>query len=368
MPVVILGSLLTGLSPARLAVSDAIVVLSLGVLIVTPRKYWSPRFGEYALRVGLPLGLLVSYGILLLLATTVSPLQWAKDAFSYASFFIVLGLLMSCMRPPNLGATFFTIVLGVGLLVASQALQVSERRSGFFNDPNLAANWLASAILVMLIVRYPQRAPLRVGVIAIAIVGMVLSGSFGSFIALAAGLAALIAIRRRLHILGQVALPILVAGLAVWLLPLLANRFLETDPAMGVDRYSASKGVRTEIWHQAWATWIARPLGSGPGGFSQSAAYTLDGTGAETHNDFLGILVDLGAIGCLLWCLALIGLYLLSEASRPVVALFAAASLTINAINFRHIWYFLALIVAYEWWSRPGGRSGTPRRLVGLRT
>jgi putative inorganic carbon (HCO3(-)) transporter len=187
-------------------------------------------------------------------------------------------------------------------VIASNAFAPFFRVNSVFWDPSIYGRFLVVAIVVALVVAlYGARRNAIVAAIAIVglWVGLVLSFSQSSFVALVAGVLGAVALaweRRAVIALGVAAAALLVAGFVV---PSVRAEILETpDRATGNRSRLVREGVRIAADH---------PLtGVGLGGFKSAYGERVgflaaDPARAASHNTPVTVAAELGAPGALLF-------------------------------------------------------------------
>lgn len=268
-------------------------------------------------------------------------LQAVKDLFS---FLIFPATYLTLAKITDLKIANRAVVAGLGvsiLLVAVTALPSDGTRAdGIFGSPNLGGNWAALVTVFMIMAKRPMNKFLRYTAIALMLVASLQMASLGGILCLAGTLAFWIPRKVSVFKSGKYAIPALL---------LLGSTFLlkAFDALTGLDRFSRSSQGRLEIWGNALAGWFQNPLGVGIGNFSDNALGLT--TAPEAHNDYLSSLVELGvlgpiAIGSICFAIAYNG----GAMTRSLVLFYALSAISHNSINFRHIWVFLAISLAYE--------------------
>lgn len=344
---------------------DGLLVLIVVVYVPSILRLRNPMFSMVLRRVGIPMALYVGLGVLLIVVVGNSvsasgqssgPETLLKDAFSFAFFFVGLALLLLVTKRPSLWAPKAALVLAASVLFVStliDAIAGAPRPDGLFYNPNLTGSWFAGAFVAILVLGYPRRLLYRVGALTMCLAGILLTSSMGALGAALAGATYFLISKTPIRTMWKVALGVPAALTALLLIPSL-DRFLFLSASEGTTRFDESADGRLEIWVQGFRTWIDNPLGLGPGGFSDSDAAAMTLQGAEAHNDYLGILVDYGILGLIVWLFVLAGLFAIAGKARPLVIFLAVTSLFHSALNFRHSWILLALGLAAAYWdSRP---------------
>lgn len=344
----VLASTASNNGPANFSVVDAILLFSIVAYLVGVWRFKNELFTQLVRQVGTPILLVLVLGLGLLTFLGGIPLILAKDLFAFGYLFVGLALLLKSARPVSLKPVFIFLWIGLAVLLVSVLLDTGTRRSGLMPNPNLTSAWFAGCLLVVLISREPRSIVLRTGVILASGYGLTQSGSLGSLVALAAAL--LLWALTRSESLKRFAIPLsalsVAAGIAA--LPYL-ERLTRTAQETGNSRIESSSGAREYIWGEAFNFWLRNPLGGGPGSFGIYWSTNIGSTQADTHNNYLGLLVNVGIIGLLLWLFALWRLFQLSGAGAPLVLYIAVSSLTNDSLNMRSNWLFLALLIAWQY-------------------
>ncbi len=264
-------------------------------------------------------------------------LQTVKDVFSFL-IFPATYLAIAKITDRKIADRAIAIGLGVSIfLVASTALSSSGLRAdGVFGSPNLGGNWAALVIVFMIMTKRPLNNFIRYAAIITMLIASLRMASLGGILCLAGSIAFWLPRKSSTSKFGKYTIPILLLLGS----PLLLQAF---DGLTGLDRYSRSSGGRQAIWGNAISSWFENPLGVGIGNFSSGAI------GSEAHNDYISSLVELGILGpisLILVCFAM-GRYG-GVMTRSIVLFYAISAISHNSINFRHIWVFMAICLAYE--------------------
>ena len=345
------ATLVVNIGPANLAPIDGIAVAIVVMYVPSLLRLRNPYFSEVWHRLWPYLGAYLGLGLVLLVVVSGDPLPWLKDLVSFGYLFLGLALLLLTKYKPTLALPKFVLLASTYFLLAF-TIWTHEvgRGSGTFVNPNLTGSWFAAALVTMLALEYPKRLVWRVPALMAAGYGLLISGSLGFMVALVVAGAFVLGARLGLATWVQVAVTGLACGVAYVLLPFL-EALTPYSQQSGVTRLGRSSEGRLEIWTSALNVWRDQPFGLGPGGFSDSRTIVLKVNGAETHNDYIGVLVDYGVLGLIAWLAILVALFRVSRAGRPMVVFIAAAGLTHSVINYRHLWLLLALLVAAGFWS-----------------
>lgn len=268
-------------------------------------------------------------------------LQTVKDLFS---FLIFPATYLTLARITDRKVANRAVSLGLGLsifLVAVTALPSNGTRAdGIFGSPNLGGNWAALVIVFMAMTKKPNNPVLRYTAITLMIFASLKMASLGGILCLAGALAFWLPRKSSKIKFGKYSLPIfLLLGSSI-----LLRAF---DALTGLDRFSRSSEGRLTIWGNAIASWFEKPLGVGIGNFSDGSLGLA--SAPEAHNDYISSLVELGFLGPIsigLICIAM-GFYG-GAMTRSIVLFYALSAISHNSINFRHIWVFMAICLAYE--------------------
>jgi hypothetical protein len=289
-----------------------------------------------------------------------------------------------------------TIVGSVGhiALLSGTTARTGARVAFTLGDANLAANYFMLSLFVVAAAHYPGGRARRLAGYLVLLVALLLTGSNGAPLALAAGLSAAAAIslgRRRglIYALAAVA----VGGLVVLGAASVVNlNRLESRAAhygqLGKDTAGHSQestSTRSTLLHETLNLYFHGPLlGRGPG----STKLTLHADQApyvkEAHNDYTGTLVERGVLGGLGLILLLGAVWIRgwSILSRPRLAATAGAvpylppllggliAMAVSGafyqvLHFRHLWALLGILAAL-YASAPAPGEGEARAEVDL--
>jgi O-antigen ligase len=273
----------------------------------------------------------------------VDPARSARALVDVAKMLALVWLLLVLVsNQSRLGAALWVITLSLGVLATAAIVQgvdaglMSEFRieavvqgppgnhDGPFRDNNNLARVLAASVpLWWFLFRRGQRAWQRalaaLGLLA-AVVAIEYTFSRSGFLALVVGLVVLASSSRpRWH--GFAAL--LAAASAVVLLT--PRPYLERLATVGAPLGEESVKGRLEIWHGAAGAMVERPLlGRGPGTFERAEP----GSGVvprSSHNVFVEMMVELGALGlaAYVWMLVAVlhGLHVARRGAAPALRL-----------------------------------------------
>lgn len=266
-----------------------------------------------------------------------------------------------------------SLVLMLGVLVVSMVSAGADgRASGTFPNPIYAATWAAIAIL-LLVTMGGIPVSVRIIGVALGVIAMYLSSSFAAYLGLLGSTLYLVGRERRRWL--AIGIPVGVALSLIAFMPdLMAKAPTLIDPE---GRSGVSSSSRLDIWSQAWKVWLAHPWGVGPGQFSDQAFVPMAGRsiGYESHNDYIGWLVELGPAGLI----ATLGLFFAighigRSRLRALLVFVAITAAFHNVVNFRHFWIFFAVAISLdlteatrERWSPSYSRAPSASRAGGLR-
>jgi len=369
----------------NLAVSDALLVLLLIRILLDPeatRALAELRGWVRGALCVLALLLAVTTGTLLVRSSAGAPADWSVFAADAVKLVVVIGYFVICavvlrdlvlrgglQRILTVWARTAAAVGALGtagaLLFAMEVetgLTLDFRATGTFEDPNAFAGYLIMSIPLVLLARHLGGRSLLSWHQVPILAGIIASFSRGALVGLAAVLLVLcvLAFRdpalRPLRIVAVVA----VAAAAVLVLDGAAGGLLEDSRGMGF-----GEDVRFRIWAAAVEVWFHSPLlGVGLGQFIVSSVDLLGlAGGVLAHNTYLSILAEGGLIGAALYlAVPLAAAVALLRRGDTVARLLLASgaggavmAVSLNLQNFRPLWLFLALAVA--WTAAPRGRD-----------
>jgi len=278
--------------------------------------------GSFAPARSLPGVFLKPFGLLCLLAAFATsysdhPLKNAMRALSMALVLISFGVgIPSCM-PDNAalkrGLRTIVMILGVIILISLVTYPVMDhpvmdlgdyvRVKGPFKNPNTLGLLCMLAFFPLAAMWWEDRRQRFVGVLALAaVMGIVLSGSRGSFIGLLTGLMVVTVFRgldRKLK--GAIVTVIAVGLVSLIFLPGLQG-LMRTDT-----------GLRFDLWQRAYQIGMRSPVAGTTFGdvdevFDADKEYlqSIDIYSAGSHNEYMRMFVAVGLPGLLL---ALFGLF-----------------------------------------------------------
>jgi O-antigen ligase len=280
--------------------------------------------------------------------------NFARDVFAFGLFFGAFQLALDARR--HLDKLWWVVLATVVLLIFLLLTEGDEGRAqATFYNPNYAGHFLAMGTLYLVFAK-PGKYARQILLIGFGALAILKTGSFGSMAMLWAGVAYIFwaAFRRVRNPLAKLGF----AGLLGLCLVSAWNGFqeLENRPSFEVnesvtsERFEQTGKGRLRIYHEGFRLARDHPWGVGPAGV---ASQDLLGRGQELHNDFLGYLVERGLLG-------LVGLVGLSWALWKRSRRFGAARLMLivilvgglfrETLHFRHLWLFLALAFAYDYY------------------
>jgi len=249
----------------------------------------------------------------------------------------------------------------------------SGRFLGTLQDPNGAGHFYGWLVLALLGVIAHLPKPLALGGILVGLLGVYASGSVGSRLSLAAGLAAgAIALplpRRARQMMPAPSVLCTVAIGVAWLCGAFTitgvfsseSDVLQSVDPMGVGRIQASgpttEGGRLRGARIAWAGIQRTPLGRSDGDL---AAMSGIPSNTEAHNDLLQVTAEKGVLGGAGYLLLWVGLAQVVSrlVARPHVGSVVASALigqmvfmllqtfSVETFHFRSFWVWIALLIA----------------------
>jgi O-antigen ligase len=331
--------------------------------------------GKLQVRLLLPFMLLVLASLIAMFNSPVlrvSVLTLAKDIYLFG-FFLLLYNLISSERDMRLLLRFWLLVASLegGLALANVygnfwivPTADPTRASGTFENGNMLASYLGVAFFLNFQRYFHSNWFSR------ALSGFLIFGGIYATKSMSAMLGSL---------LGMVLLIVgywwqgswqqrVKLGIGVLMLAAVATVILPMVMAEKnfVDRAPRSSHERFKIWQAGYETFLAHPMGVGPGAFKYvgHGPYNAEGTREELHNDYMGALVERGVLG-LFAHLAFMGtlismvVYCLRQARTDKEFLWATGmaavilyiltdSFTHEVMHDRHVWVAFAIIAAEE--------------------
>jgi O-antigen ligase len=270
-------------------------------------------------------------------------------------------------------------------------VSMDGRAQGTFRNPNIAANYLVVSLFILWAIPRPRSIWLKLFLSCPFLLGIVATYSNTAIASLVAGslaavgLAFIVGRRSRLPAaLGLIAV-------ALMLSVVLSEAYLQSSAVVvrsagrtqifskSLGRFDEAAADRGQRWRQAIDLFGDEILlGVGPAGATEALKMIGVPLSGELHNDYLSGFVERGVVGGLgVVCLFLaasiramrLGLDRRLETAgwRPaalfggVVAMLTSA-LTLEVLHFRHLWLFLALVmaVALQRARHSGGEESRP--------
>lgn len=305
------------------------------------------------------------------------------------------GALAVVVRAWVAGAAVWACVLVATAAQASGAAEGSRARL-LFDHPNMAGNYFAISLFVLVACGWPRRRPARAAVGVVLLLAVLLTGSNAAFGSLAVGavLTVFLHLRRSHGVVLAVAATsclVLVGGTtaAVGVPPVLAAA---QESEHSLVRYSIGRGARSAA---ARETLFASQydlyergdlLGLGPAATRDTLGTVAAPTAKEAHNDYLATLVERGPLGVLavallmgavvarLVAVSTTGLRPAFDRVVPVPAAlagacsaFAVSALTHEVLHYRHLWAVLGVIAAVHLHARTASAADRRRGEPGVR-
>jgi len=267
--------------------------------------------------------------------------QLAKDVFSFAIFPVTFLTLARIVDPQRINRVLrIAIALSVLIVCFTVLSGGGSRSSGLLGSPNLAGNWAAAFVMLLLLIEVPENTGLRIGLITVLVIASFRMASLGGILCILTSLAFWLPRRSKNLTFGKQVLPFFIAIGA----PTILQAF---DTLTGLNRYGRSSQGRLSIWGEAVKVWFEKPLGLGIGNFADpNLGLTV---APEAHNDYVSSLVELGilgpiAIGAICLTISMAG----GLRTRTMVVFYLVSAISHNSINFRHIWVCMAICFAYD--------------------
>lgn len=237
----------------------------------------------------------------------------AIQAFTYVQLWVLVWLLWQFVTTPGetswlrqafMAGTWFTVGTVAWNYFTGNPTIDAGRFSVFDTNANYTAQSIALALPMAFDAAVNGRGFPRIAAILLipaTIFGVLLTGSrSGALIAAAAIVVSILLIVR-----GRAAVKaLLLAGIAavvIGLVPTLPDTTLQRLTTTLAQVESADFSGRGDIWRAGAEAWLYHPaLGAGTGNFRDAVAPTL-GIRRAPHNSFLGLLVEVGPIGPVLF-------------------------------------------------------------------
>ena len=375
---VLVAFCLLGIVVVEPAPVDLVLVVVIAVAVTTGR--FSPRVSPVALAAVvalLALSLLSAVEVVdaghaaMFVATTAYLILFALWLSGYVASLerariVVVGYLVAATSSAVLG----TVALFAGL-PGRDLLIGDDRVQAFFQDPNVFGPFLVPIALILVEDLLVPRLlglnrALKAALVAVLVLGVVLSFSRGAWINLTVGLAAVLVVVALRRGGGRKALLILLLGvvLAGSVAAILAatgseNFLLERAR---IQSYDASRFSAQAVGIESAERY---PFGVGPGQFERYASLSA-------HSTYIRVAGEQGLLGLLalvtLLTSTLVAAVANAVAGRETYGIGSAAllgawcgillnSLVVDTLHWRHVWIVMALI----WVGRARGKLPRPR-------
>lgn len=273
------------------------------------------------------------------------PMRLLMDAYSF--LFLLTPLVLLRAHPDGPRHVVYWAIAAAGLFGAVTIfLDPAQRPDGALANPNMAATWLGGAAVLLAATRLPGHRVVNLLVVAILLAACLRTQSYSAVLAVLAALVYWAALSNRSAVVRLSAYAAFGVVLIAW------QWVLASLP--GEDRLERSRGSREVIWATAFDAWLDHPFGIGYGNFMAHGYVQFEQShyvpeGMPTHNDFLTALVEMGPIGVV----ALVGLLAViwfsgGRATRTVLVFFVVSALFHNVLNWRHLWIFVAIALAFD--------------------
>jgi len=267
-------------------------------------------------------------GPMYLVISSLSYSYWPWLSLWMSASFVLLpisALLISSCRSISYKYFIYGFICAVfvnSLAILFLAYQDVGRPGGFLDDPNLAANFCALALLSTLFLI--QEAPRKYFYLIVFVLGLAL------FISLSRGAVFSLvgAVTIYLSLCQYKKLPwgraLLIFGLILVFSFLVSSVILESQSGLSglsINDRPESLSDRFDMWRSAWGMFLEHPFfGTGLGTFALRypalRAFTeTSTTGFFAHNDYLQLLAELGILGFIAWFIVPLSLFVLAVRS-----------------------------------------------------
>lgn len=307
---------------------------------------------------------------------------WALSAVFWGA--LLIGAVLTGVRA----------ISGIGTSAVTDVTYVSGLNQGFgtrsrlfFDHPNMAGNYFAIAVFIVLASGCPRRPWMRAGACAILVGAMFLTGSNAALLSLIGGGIVTLFLRVRTHrgivhalaVVGVV-VGVLAIGAVEIAVPLVSAAEQSNNPFI---RYSIGRGQRSaDARASLFSSQIAvyengDLLGVGPSTTKETLAQDAATTVKQAHNDYLATLVERGPLGLLalfvLVCAVFARVVVFTRRPLPpalaaavplpaalggACVAFALTSLTHEALHYRWLWTLLGIVAAMHVLVRQNRASG----------
>lgn len=278
----------------------------------------------------------------------------ARDLLAFPLLFATWHLL--CRSPRALPFVTAAGIAATALVSVWVLAEGSVRGSGPFYNPNYAGHFLACSIPFLLALQrgYRWRLPLLV----VTMVAVLRTGSFGSFVMVAAVFAYLNLSELRIgRSTARKARSVLIlAAMGAFVLygiVFLRGEMSDRGPVtVEQERFSRSSESRAALWREYVQLLPDHPLGVGPDGtISRPLFESTRERALGLHNDALSYLVERGPLGLI----GLLGFGVVlwrrgppGGLARQVLVAVLLAGLFHDTLHFRHLWIVLGVAFAAD--------------------
>jgi O-antigen ligase len=287
-------------------------------LIASP-TFWLPVIRAYR-----KAAWVFAISLLYLIISSLSYSYWPWLSLWMSASFVLLPIsalfIIGCrsVRYKYFIYGFISAILINSLAILFLADQGVVRPAGFLNDPNLAANFCALALLSTLFLI--QESPKKRFYLVVFILGTALfvSLSRGAVFALVGAVIIYLSLCQYKKVSWSRAL--LIFGLILVFSFLMASVILANQSGLSglsINDRPESLSDRFDMWRSAWDMFLEYPfLGTGLGTFTLRypalRAFTeTSSTGFFAHNDYLQLLAELGILGFVAWFTVPVTLFIL---------------------------------------------------------
>ena len=276
-----------------------------------------------------------------------------RDVGVFCSFLAVLDILRRS-RPEVLRWVLGAAMVAVTLLTVSLLLDNTLRGRASFPNPNIPAHLLSCAVLLFAVM--PRSRRVRVVMVAVALVGLYRTGSFGATLQLlVAGGYLLITwvcghtrTRERLRVAFFGTLIVITLATIFGVNSYINRPAAKQESGLSAARLDRSGSTRFKVWEDAFTNFADHPLGTGPG---SSRGLSLLELATETHNEPLSYLSERGAIAFAGLMLLWVTVWRFTRQGGLARALFCGylvASCFRETMHYRHWWIFLPIAMVFD--------------------
>jgi O-Antigen ligase len=286
-----------------------------------------------------------------------------RDLGAFCSFLAALDIFRRS-RDAVLRWAVDAVMVAATMLTVTLLLDPTLRAHATFPNPNVPGHLLACALLLFAFAPMSRR--LRVLIIAVSLVGLYRTGSFGASLQIGVSFGYLLITRvlartrtrERARVTFFALLGLVALAATFGIASYLNSPRAKQESGLSSARLDRSSSTRFDVWHDAFNNFRHHPFGSGPG---SSRALHLLTKATETHNEPLSYLSERGIIafaGLLLLWITVWRITRRGGIARAMLCGYLVASIFRETLHYRHWWLFLALAMVLD----ERGVAATPGR------